>query len=42
MIEIKRMKNSRFYQSQGFRLVDKPNPELYALQPEDIHMFMKF
>jgi ribosomal protein S18 acetylase RimI-like enzyme len=31
-----------FYQRQGFRLVDKPNPELYALEPEDIHMFMKF
>jgi ribosomal protein S18 acetylase RimI-like enzyme len=31
-----------FYQSQGFRLVDKPHPELYALEPEDIHMFMKF
>jgi ribosomal protein S18 acetylase RimI-like enzyme len=31
-----------FYQTQGFRLVDKPNPELYALEPEDIHMFMKF
>ncbi len=31
-----------FYQSQGFRLIDKPNPELYALEPEDIHMFMQF
>jgi ribosomal protein S18 acetylase RimI-like enzyme len=31
-----------FYQRQGFRPVDKPNPELYALEPEDIHMFMKF
>jgi ribosomal protein S18 acetylase RimI-like enzyme len=30
-----------FYQSQGFELVDKPHPELYALEPEDIHMFMK-
>ncbi len=29
-----------FYQSQGFRLVDKPHPELYALEPEDIHMIM--
>jgi ribosomal protein S18 acetylase RimI-like enzyme len=27
-----------FYQNQGFRLVDKPHPELYALEPEDIHM----
>jgi ribosomal protein S18 acetylase RimI-like enzyme len=31
-----------FYQSQGFRLVDKPNPELFALEPEDIHMFKQF
>jgi ribosomal protein S18 acetylase RimI-like enzyme len=31
-----------FYQNQGFRLVDKPHPELHALEPEDIHMFMKF
>lgn len=31
-----------FYQSQGFRLIDKPNPELYALEPEDIHMFKQF
>jgi ribosomal protein S18 acetylase RimI-like enzyme len=30
-----------FYRSQGFRLVDKPHPELYALEPEDIHMFMQ-
>jgi ribosomal protein S18 acetylase RimI-like enzyme len=29
-----------FYQSQGFRLVDKPHPELYELEPEDIHMIM--
>jgi ribosomal protein S18 acetylase RimI-like enzyme len=27
-----------FYQSHGFQLVDKPHPELYALEPEDIHM----
>jgi ribosomal protein S18 acetylase RimI-like enzyme len=27
-----------FYQRQGFELVDKPHPELYALEPEDIHM----
>jgi len=46
MIEIRRMKSAEidrmsFYQSQGFRLVDKPHPELYALEPEDIHMFMQ-
>jgi ribosomal protein S18 acetylase RimI-like enzyme len=27
-----------FYQSQGFELVEKVHPELYALEPEDIHM----
>jgi ribosomal protein S18 acetylase RimI-like enzyme len=27
-----------FYQSHGFRLVEKVNAELYALEPEDIHM----
>lgn len=27
-----------FYQSQGFGLVEQPHPELYALEPEDIHM----
>jgi ribosomal protein S18 acetylase RimI-like enzyme len=27
-----------FYQDQGFRLIEKPHPELYALEPEDIHM----
>jgi ribosomal protein S18 acetylase RimI-like enzyme len=27
-----------FYESQGFRLAEKVNPELYALEPEDIHM----
>ena len=27
-----------FYQSQGFQLIDEPHPELYALEPEDIHM----
>jgi ribosomal protein S18 acetylase RimI-like enzyme len=27
-----------FYQSQGFRLVDKVNKELYELEPEDIHL----
>jgi ribosomal protein S18 acetylase RimI-like enzyme len=30
-----------FYQNQGFRPVDKPHPELYELEPEDIHMIMK-
>jgi ribosomal protein S18 acetylase RimI-like enzyme len=29
-----------FYRSQGFRLVEEPHPELYALEPEDIHMIM--
>jgi ribosomal protein S18 acetylase RimI-like enzyme len=29
-----------FYQKQGFQLVEKPHPELYALEPEDIHMIM--
>ena len=28
----------KFYQSQGFELARKVNPELYALEPEDIHM----
>ena len=27
-----------FYLSQGFRPADTPIPELYALEPEDIHM----
>jgi ribosomal protein S18 acetylase RimI-like enzyme len=27
-----------FYQSHGFQLAGKPHPELYALEPEDIHM----
>jgi ribosomal protein S18 acetylase RimI-like enzyme len=30
-----------FYLSQGFQPVDRPLPELYALEPEDIHMFMQ-
>ena len=29
-----------FYQNQGFRPVDRPHPELYELEPEDIHMIM--
>jgi ribosomal protein S18 acetylase RimI-like enzyme len=28
-----------FYRSQGFRLIKEPHPELYALEPEDIHMY---
>lgn len=27
-----------FYRSNGFRLAGNPHPELYALEPEDIHM----
>jgi GNAT superfamily N-acetyltransferase len=27
-----------FYKSQGFRLAEKVNRKLYALEPEDIHM----
>lgn len=27
-----------FYRSQGFELVEQANPELLALEPEDIHM----
>jgi GNAT superfamily N-acetyltransferase len=27
-----------FYLSRGFRLADKVNDELYALEPEDVHM----
>jgi len=27
-----------FYRSQGFALAGEPHPELYALEPEDIHM----
>jgi ribosomal protein S18 acetylase RimI-like enzyme len=27
-----------FYLSQGFRPTSEPNPEMYALEPEDIHM----
>lgn len=27
-----------FYQSQGFKLAPKIHPELYALEPEDIHL----
>lgn len=31
-----------FYRSQGFVLNDRPHPELYALEPEDIHMIKQF
>ncbi|MGD9091605.1 MAG: GNAT family N-acetyltransferase [Anaerolineales bacterium] len=27
-----------FYMSQGFSLIDEPLPELFELEPEDIHM----
>jgi hypothetical protein len=27
-----------FYRSQGFALTPEPHPELFALEPEDIHM----
>ena len=27
-----------FYQAQGFELTAQPHPELFALEPEDIHM----
>ena len=27
-----------FYLRQGFQLTDEPDPELLALEPEDIHM----
>lgn len=30
-----------FYMSQGFRLADEVNEELYALEPEDIHMIRR-
>jgi GNAT superfamily N-acetyltransferase len=30
-----------FYRSVGFEPVDKPNPELLALEPHDVHMSMK-
>jgi len=30
-----------FYTSQGFKLAKKPHPELYELEPEDIHMIKK-
>lgn len=30
-----------FYQAQGFALTDQPHPELFALEPEDIHMVMQ-
>ena len=30
-----------FYMSQGFRLAEEGNEELYALEPEDIHMIRR-
>ncbi|MHB0442614.1 GNAT family N-acetyltransferase, partial [Klebsiella pneumoniae] len=27
-----------FYLAQGCRLADKPDPALFALEPEDIHL----
>jgi N-acetylglutamate synthase-like GNAT family acetyltransferase len=27
-----------FYRSRGFELTDEPNEELFALEPDDIHM----
>lgn len=31
-----------FYQAQGFDLTLQPHPELYALEPEDIHLVKYF
>lgn len=31
-------KHRRFYLAQGCRLADKPDPALFALEPEDIHL----
>jgi len=28
----------RFYQRRGFEPMAKPLPELYALEPEDVHL----
>jgi len=30
-----------FYRSQGFRLCPDPLPELFKLEPEDIHMVLE-
>ncbi|MCP4168874.1 MAG: GNAT family N-acetyltransferase [Chloroflexi bacterium] len=30
-----------FYRSQGFELAEQPIPELYELEPEDIHMLKR-
>jgi N-acetylglutamate synthase-like GNAT family acetyltransferase len=30
-----------FYRGLGFELVSEPLPELYALEPEDIHMILE-
>ncbi|HEF8774353.1 GNAT family N-acetyltransferase [Providencia manganoxydans] len=31
-----------FYQYMGCKLIDKPDPELFALEPEDIHFIYPF
>jgi hypothetical protein len=30
----------RFYLGQGARLADPPDPELFALEPEDVHLVL--
>lgn len=40
--DVDRIAQVDFYQGQGSCLVDKPNPELCILEPEDIHMFIEF
>ena len=30
-----------FYRSHGFEPTDEPNPELFALEPDDIHMILE-
>jgi hypothetical protein len=29
-----------FYLAQGCRLAEEPDPDLYALEPEDIHLIV--
>ena len=31
-----------FYRSRGAELVTEPDPELFALEPEDIHLELRF
>ena len=31
----------KFYRSHGFKPTDEPNQELFALEPDDIHMILK-